>query len=94
MRRTFQGGHPHERRLDGRAYRLPGYYFFAVDPLGGIHRGNRARVSSTAAARGPFASDQLIARFADFEEQLRGSESGQEIDAETRAALEALGYAP
>jgi arylsulfatase A-like enzyme len=34
MRKTWAEGVPHERRIDGRVYRLPDYVFFAVDARG------------------------------------------------------------
>jgi len=94
MRKTWADGVPSERRIDGRVYRLPDYVFFAVDALGEVYRGNAGGLLATPAAAEPHQVEGLVARFAAFAAQLRAAQPAPELDPETEAALEALGYAP
>jgi hypothetical protein len=94
MRKTWADGVPSERRIDGRVYRLPDYVFFAVDALGEVYRGNAEGLLGALAAVEPRQVEGLVARFAAFEAQLRAAQPAPELDPETEAALEALGYAP
>ncbi len=93
MRKTWAEGVPHERRIDGRVYRLPDYVFFAVDALGAVYRGNAEGLLTAPPATDPRHAESLVARFAEFEARVRAAEPAPALDPETEAALEALGYA-
>jgi len=94
MRRTSRADRLREWRLDGRFHELPKFLFFAVDPLGHIHRGNGRRVFPAPEAHSRFGAQQLLEHFSAFEAQVRGSHTVQQIDSEIEAGLRALGYAP
>jgi hypothetical protein len=93
MRKTWAEGVPREWRMDGQVYRLPDYVFFAVDARGDVYRGNADGLLSAPAGTDPHQAEALVARFAQLEAQLRAAQPAPALDAEAKAALEALGYA-
>jgi len=92
MRRTGASSDLGEKRLDGRIYGLPKFWFYAVDPQGHVYRGNAQRVMPREGGQGSFAVEPLEARFGSFEARIEAQPAGHEPDAEAREGLEALGY--
>jgi arylsulfatase A-like enzyme len=92
MRRTGERSELAEKRLDGRIYALPKFWFYAVDPQGRVHRGNARQIMPADGGQGSFSAAQLEARFGSFEARIEADQEEVELDAETRAGLEALGY--
>lgn len=88
MRRTFAEPF-RELRLDGQEHLLPDLMFFAADRHG-VTTGN-AREIVERPANAP-TGEKARKLFAVFEEELAASGDASELDEESRAALEALGY--
>jgi arylsulfatase A-like enzyme len=92
MRRTGARSELGEKRLDGRIYALPMFWFYAVDPEGHVYRGNAGHILPSGGGQGSYQAEQLEARFGRFEARIEGQPSDHEMDKETREGLEALGY--
>jgi arylsulfatase A-like enzyme len=93
MRQTSLRDQLREKRLDGKFYALPKYWFYLVDPEGHVHRGNKNRLVRAEHARASLAAADLKRRFRDLEAGIDASFIPGELDSETKAGLEALGYA-
>ena len=59
MRRTGARSDLGEKRLDGRIYALPKFWFYAVDPQGHVYRGNAQRIMPREGGQGSFAAEPL-----------------------------------
>jgi arylsulfatase A-like enzyme len=95
MRRSFVTPY-RDPRLDGTVHVIDRNAFFLVDEAERLYRGDAHAVEADAGGPGqPLDGElaaELMARFAAFENELRGSEVAEPLDAETQRALEALGY--
>jgi arylsulfatase A-like enzyme len=92
MRRTSARKKVRERRLDGRFHELPNFWFYRVEPRGQIHRGNARRILKSRSAKESTVAEELRHNFRAFERGLVGKTKPEELDPETKAGLEALGY--
>jgi hypothetical protein len=88
MRRTFEKPF-RELRMDGQRHRLEDMLFY-VAGSDAVMTGN-AREIFTGAEAGP-ERNKARALFELFESELTRSNSATDLDPESRAALEALGY--
>lgn len=92
MRQTSGRGKLQEKRLDGEIYTLPKFWFYSVDPLGQIHRGNGRRVVLEDNAKESMSTEQLKERFHSFEAGIKANMKPERLNSEEKAGLEALGY--
>jgi hypothetical protein len=92
MRQTSTRKKMREKRLDGRTYLSPKFWFYAVDPQGHIHRGNESRIIQNDSAKESMAAEELEEKFRSFEARIKANMRSEELDSETKAGLEALGY--
>jgi len=92
MRQTSTRKKMREKRLDGRTYLSPKFWFYAVDPQGHIHRGNESRIIQNDSAKESMAAEELEEKFRSFEARIKANMRSEELDPETKAGLEALGY--
>lgn len=93
MRQTSLRDQLREKRLDGKLYLLPKYWFYRVDPEGHVHRGNKNRLVRAERAQARLAAADLKRRFRHFEAGIEANVMPGGLDSETKAGLEALGYA-
>jgi arylsulfatase len=92
MRQTSARKQMREKRLNGKFYVLPKYWFYAVDPSGQIDRGNESQLLQGKDARKSMVAEELKRRFSGFEAAIKANLTPEELDPETKAGLEALGY--
>ena len=72
---------------------MPKFWFYTVDPGGQIHRGNGRRVVREGDAGESVDALRLEDRFRTFEARIKANTKSEKLDSETKAGLEALGYA-
>jgi uncharacterized membrane protein YqiK len=71
---------------------LPNFWFYRVEPRGQIHRGNARRILQSGSAKESTVAEELRDNFRAFERGIVGKTKPEELDPETKAGLEALGY--
>jgi hypothetical protein len=94
MRRTFANPYP-ERRIDGSIHVIAGSRFYAVDG-DRLLTGDEAAITLGDLPRRPAddaRSERVKQMFGRFQQELAAVSTSERLDDETRAALEALGYA-